>query len=59
MLYPIAEEVRSFAEVVWVLRDKDVSVQLADALGLKYILISRAASGLFGTAIELLRNIFH
>lgn len=57
MLHPIAEEVRSFAEVVWVLRDKDVSVRLADALGLKYILISQAASGLIGNGIELFQNI--
>jgi len=45
-------------EFIWVLRDKDISCELADQLGIKYQCISTASTGLIGNAIELAGNIF-
>ncbi|MEE9293698.1 MAG: hypothetical protein V3W34_01870 [Phycisphaerae bacterium] len=58
MLRPVADAVSDFAEIVWVLRDKDCTIALADSLGLEYTVISRAAQGLVGNALELAGNIF-
>ncbi|UZE95161.1 hypothetical protein [Alkalimarinus alittae] len=45
-------------EFIWVLRDKDISCELADRLGIKYQCISTASTGLLGNAVELAGNIF-
>lgn len=45
-------------EFRWIIRDKDISCDLADSLGIKYHKISSASSGLFSNAIELFINIF-
>ena len=58
VLQPLAKEVSKFARVLWVLRDKDCAMALADAMGLDYLRISKAASGLVGNALELGMNIF-
>ena len=58
VLRPVAEEVSSFADVEWFLRDKDINRTLADQLGIEYRLVSRAGSGLAGNAREFLANIF-
>jgi predicted glycosyltransferase len=52
LLRPIAAYVEQFAEVEWILREKDISAPLARHLGLGYRTISRAASGLLGNAAE-------
>lgn len=52
LLEPVARRVEQFADVVWVLRDKDCAVDVADALGLDYTVISEASSGLWGNARE-------
>lgn len=57
ILRSIADELSPVADVLWVLRDKDCSVPLAKALGLDYILMSKAASGRWGNALELAGNI--
>ncbi len=44
--------------VLWVLRDKDVLVAVAEKLGLDYVIISRAQSGMLGNALELLIGVF-
>lgn len=56
MLRPVAEGAREFAEPVWVLRDKDCLIPLADALGLSYVRYTRASRGLAGNAVELLQG---
>lgn len=57
MLKAVADALHGQVEVLWVLRDKDVSVKVADKLGLDYILISRAGSGFVSNAAELAVNI--
>lgn len=57
MLHAVAQELEDIADVVWVLRDKDCTIELADNLGIDYTIISRAATGLIGNAVELLRNV--
>jgi predicted glycosyltransferase len=54
LLRPIVEKVSKFADVVWVLRDKDCTVTIAKAMGLDYFMLTTAAKGLFGNAREFL-----
>ena len=42
--------------VVWILRDKDVLIDVANRLKIKYVVISTAKTGLFGNIVELLTN---
>lgn len=58
VLKPVAEKISSFADVLWYLRDKDINTILADDLGFKYTLISRAGTGFVGNGIEFLKNVF-
>ncbi len=58
LLKPVADEVSEFAEVVWIIRSKDCSEALAESLGLNYVILSQASSGLIGNSIELFTNIF-
>lgn len=44
-------------EFIWILRDKDISCELADRLGIEYQCISTASTGLLGNAVELVGNI--
>lgn len=59
VLRPVAAalEGQGLARVIWFLRDKDVALELARRLGLQFIVVSRARSGLLGNAWELLANI--
>jgi predicted glycosyltransferase len=41
---------------VWVLRDKDVLIDIANRLNIEYVVISRAKTGLLGNMLELLAN---
>ena len=43
---------------LWFIRDKDISIQLADGLSIKYSVISRAKRGLLGNASEMIVNVF-
>lgn len=43
---------------IWFIRDKDISVQLADELRIEYTIVSKARKGIFGNAAELFVNIF-
>ena len=43
---------------LWFIRDKDISIQLADGLSIRYSVISRAKKGLLGNASEMITNIF-
>jgi predicted glycosyltransferase len=56
MLRPVADAIRDVANVKWLLRDKDCTLALADALELPYTVLSRAARGLVGNALELAAN---
>jgi len=58
MLRPVAEALADVARPVWVLRDKDCLLPLADALGLPYTVLSRAARGLVGNASEMTCNVW-
>ncbi|HWL93229.1 MAG TPA: hypothetical protein VNT79_06815 [Phycisphaerae bacterium] len=58
MLHAVAGALKKTADAVWVLRDKDCTIDLAKQLGLEYIIISRAATGLAGNAAELSANVF-
>lgn len=58
LMQPLAAQVSQFADVLWVIRDKDCSLQLADAAGIQYTCISKSASGFIGNGIELLLNVF-
>ncbi|MCK5064049.1 MAG: DUF354 domain-containing protein [Candidatus Fermentibacteraceae bacterium] len=58
VLKQAAEKTSSFADVLWFLRDKDISTTLADDLGIEYTLISRAGTGFIGNGTEFLKNMF-
>jgi predicted glycosyltransferase len=56
MLRPVAERVSEFATPIWLLRDKDCSLELAEAFGLDYQVVSKAKTGFLGNGIELAAN---
>lgn len=58
MLRPVADELSKKYEILWFLRDKDVACSLAQRLGLRYEVISKASRGIVGNAWELFLNIF-
>ena len=57
ILKEVAEEVSKFADTIWFLRDKEISTELADFLGIEYHVISKAGRGIWGNAKELFTNI--
>ncbi len=57
MMQALAAPISGFADMVWVLRDKDCIVELAEAMKLDYVVISRAATGRLGNALELAANV--
>lgn len=59
MMQALAQYKPSDTEIVWFIRDKDVTKQLADESGIKYEVVSKAQSGLLGNAFELFKNIFN
>jgi len=58
MLRPVADELSKKYEILWFLRDKDVACSLAQRLGLRYEVLSKASRGIIGNAWELFLNIF-
>jgi len=58
ILNSVAKEISSFAEPVWYLREKEISTELADYLGIEYRVISRAGENVLGNVGELLSNTF-
>ena len=59
LLRPIAEGAAEFADVVWIIRDKDCALELADALGLGHTVLTKAARGFVGNALEFARATAH
>ncbi|NMP32062.1 hypothetical protein HII17_10825 [Thalassotalea sp. M1531] len=58
MMKSLADCAPDNAEVVWFIRDKDVTLALARELNLNFVLVSKAGSGIIGNACELFTNIF-
>lgn len=58
MLLAVARVLESEMRVVWILRDKDVLIRVADELGLRYQRLSKAGRGMVGNALELAVNVF-
>jgi predicted glycosyltransferase len=58
VLRPVAEALEKDYEIIWFLRDKDVSIALAKLLGIEYRLLSQASKGYLGNGFELFFNIF-
>lgn len=56
MLKPVADELAKDNDVVWFLRDKDVTLELADSMGIKYTTLSVASTGLIGNGLEMAVN---
>ena len=54
VLSQVAAELNSYARVIWYMRDKDRSAEIANALGIKFQLLSRARQGFMGNAMEML-----
>ncbi len=57
IMHALAPRLEAFAESVWVVRDKDILLQVADHLGIKYHVLSQAQSGLWRNGTTLLRDI--
>ncbi len=57
MMHALSGGAPGDVRVLWLLRDKDILINLADRLGLTYEIISEAGSGYFGNALEMLRNL--
>ena len=58
VLNQVARELASKVNVVWFLRDKDRSGEIASALGIEYHLLSTARTGLVGNGIEMVLDTF-
>jgi len=58
MMHALSQAAPDEVRIVWLLRDKDVLLPLADSLGLTYDVISRAGTGFLGNAVEMARNFF-
>ncbi|MCP5352408.1 MAG: hypothetical protein H6926_04360 [Chromatiales bacterium] len=56
MLRAVADHLAGRAEPVWILRDKDVLLALADHFGLAYRVLSKASPNLFRAAFMLLTD---
>lgn len=54
VLHQVARELASHVRVVWYMRDKDRSAEIARALGVDYKLLSLARKGLLGNGFEML-----
>lgn len=54
VLNQVAIELGRDVRVIWYMRDKDRSAQIATALGIEYSMLSHARTGLMGNAIEML-----
>lgn len=57
LLRAVANQLAGRIEPVWVLRDKDVLLDLADRFGLRYQVLSKASPNLFGAAVTLLADV--
>lgn len=57
IMYYLSLQLDDTIKVFWVLRDKDVLVALARKLELKFVVFSKAKSGLLGNAFELTLNL--
>lgn len=57
VLAPVAREVAAFADILWIVRDKDKSSRIASLLGFEVITIPGSAGGLAGTGLEFLGNL--
>ena len=57
MLKPVADDLAQDNEIIWFMRDKDVMLELADAMGIEYTRLSVASSGLIGNGIEMAANL--
>lgn len=55
---PVALEVSRFADILWVVRDKDKSARIAALLGHEVTTIPGSARGMAGTGFEFLKNTF-
>ena len=57
LLHALVEELDEAIQPLWYLRDKDVMRALAESLNITPMYCSRSATGMAGTALELLRTI--
>ena len=57
IMHALAPKLTPFADVVWVVRDKDVLLKLADHCGIEYQVLSKAQTGLWRNGTTLLRDI--
>lgn len=58
ILNQIEASLNSKYTFIWFMRDKDISLQLADELSINYVIVSKAKTGFWGNAFEMLINIF-
>lgn len=58
ILHQIEAALKSKYTFIWFMRDKDISLQLADELSISYVIVSKAKKGFWGNAFEMLINIF-
>ena len=56
LLRPVAESIADTADALWILRDKDCMVRVAEELGLDYQVVSRAGRGFLRNSAELAAN---
>jgi len=57
MLKPVADDLAKDNEIFWIMRDKDVTLELADAMGIEYTRLSVASNGLIGNGMEMAANL--
>lgn len=57
MLKPVADDLARDNEICWFVRDKDVTVELADSMGIEYTKLSAASTGLVGNGMEMAANL--
>jgi len=57
IMHALVPSLAEFCQPVWVVRDKDILLQLADHLGVQYHVLSQAQSGLWRNGTTLLRDV--
>lgn len=58
MMYSMSKSAPDNINIIWYIRDKDITVKLADELKIDYKLVSEAGTGFLRNAWELFLNIF-
>lgn len=58
VLKSVADQIKEHYNIIWFLREKDITVPLAEKLGIPFQIISKGSKGLTGNLIEYIKTVF-